>query len=150
MVKKGLTRGNELNLNSEKIMSLHVELGEVREIGQTYEGLLTIIPIIGGTFEGPLLKGIVCSGGADWNTKISDTIAHVHAKYWIETDDHAFISVENEGYINLLRKEAVIRTTPRFMCDLRGRYAFLAMDTFVGELVGGSGNSVDITIYKLI
>jgi len=139
-----------MNLNAEKVMSLHVELGEAREIGKTYEGLLTIIPIIGGTFEGPLLKGVVRAGGADWNTTISDTIAHVHAKYWIETDDHVVISVENEGFINLLRKEAVIRTTPRFMCDLRGRYAFLAMDTFVGELVGGSGNSVDITIYRLI
>ena len=138
-----------MNLNAEKVMSLHVELGEACEVGKTYEGWLTIIPIVGGTFEGPLLKGVVCAGGADWNTTISDTIAHVHAKYWIETDDHVLISVENEGFINLLRQEAVIRTTPRFMCDLRGRYAFLAMDTFAGELVGGNNNSVDITIFKL-
>ena len=136
-------------LNAEKIMSLHVELGESRIVGQTSEGLLTIIPIVGGTFEGPLLKGKVCAGGADWNTSISETLAHVHAKYCIETDDHAVISVENEGFINPQRRDAVIRTVPRFLCDLQGPYAFLARDTFVGELTGGSGNSVDITFYKM-
>ncbi len=136
-------------LNAEKVMSLHVELGEAKRVGRTPEGILTIIPIIGGTFEGPLIKGTVCLGGADWNISVSETLAHVHAKYWIETDDHIVISVENEGFINPMRNDAVIRTTPRFMCDLNSRYAFLTKDIFAGELTGGSGNSVDITIYCL-
>jgi hypothetical protein len=140
---------NKMHLDAEKVMSLNVELGDAKVVGQTIEGLLTIIPIIGGTFEGPQLEGRVCAGGADWNTIVSETIAHVHAKYWIETDDHVVISVENEGYIDQLRRDAVIRTTPRFLCDLQSRYAFLAKDTFAGELVGGNNNSVDITIFKL-
>jgi len=138
-----------MNLDAEKIMSLHVELGEARLVGRTPEGVLTIIPIVGGTFEGPLLRGRVCAGGADWNTAVSEAICHVHARYWIETDDHAVISVENEGVMNLLHRDAVIRTTPRFTCDLEGRYAFLASGTFAGELAGGEGNSVEITIYRL-
>lgn len=138
-----------MDLKSEKIMSLHVELGEAKVVGQTREGLLTIIPITGGTFEGSLLKGKVCYGGADWNTTVSETVSHVHAKYWIETDDHVIISVENEGFINPLRRDAVIRTTPRFLCDLNSPYAFLNRDTYAGELAGGDGNSVDITIYRL-
>lgn len=138
-----------MDLRAEKIMSLHVELGEPRVVGSTPEGLLTIIPIMGGSFEGPLLKGRVCSGGADWNTAISVTLAHVHAKYWIETDDHKVISVENEGFINPQRQDAVIRTTPCFTCDMKGRYAFLMHDTYVGELVGGNENSVEITFYRL-
>lgn len=138
-----------MDLQAERVMSLHVELGEVKVVGPTLEGTLTIIPIIGGTFEGPQLRGKVSNGGADWNTKVSETIAHVHAKYWIETDDHEFISVENEGFIDTMRMDGLIRTTPHFLCDLKGRYAFLAKDTFVGELAGGDGNSVDITIYKL-
>ena len=139
-----------MDLKAEKIMSLYVELGEEKVVGQTHEGLLTIIPIIGGSFEGPLLKGRVCNGGADWNTQLSEKISHVHAKYWIETDDHVIISVENEGFINLLRRDAVIRTTPRFLCDCNSPYEFITKDTFAGELVGGKGNSVDITIYKLL
>jgi hypothetical protein len=139
-----------MDLKAEKIMSLHVELGEAKVVGQTREGVLTIIPIVGGAFEGPSLKGKVCNGGADWNTMVSETISHVHAKYWIETDDHVIISVENEGFVNPLRRDAVIRTTPRFLCDLNGPYAFLTKDTFAGELVGGKGNIVDITIYRLL
>lgn len=139
-----------MNLIAEKVVSLHVELGEAKVVGRSPEGILTIIPIIGGTFEGPLLRGRVCPGGADWNIMVSETISHVHAKYWIETEDHAVISVENEGLIDRLQKDAVIRTTPRFTCDLQGQYAFLASGTFAGELVGGIENSVDITIYKLL
>lgn len=139
-----------MQLNVEKVLSLHVELGESRCVGQTHEGLLTIIPIVGGSFEGPLLRGKVCPGGADWNTAVSETIAHVHAMYWIETDDHVIISVENEGYIDATRKDAVIRTTPRFLCDCKSRYQFITKDTFAAELSGGLGNSVDITVYKLL
>ena len=138
-----------MQLSAEVIMSLHVELGEARIVGRTPEGVLTIIPITGGTFDGQLLTGWVCAGGADWNTAVSDTLSHVHAKYWIETDDGAVISVENEGDINTARKDAVICTTPRFRCDLEGKYAFLTRDTFAGELRSGTGNSVDITIYRL-
>ena len=139
-----------MKLNVEKVMSLNVELGDARIVGQTGNGLLTIIPIVGGTFEGPLLKGKVCNGGADWNTKISETLSHVHAKYWIETDDRAVISIENEGYISMVRKDAVIRTVARFMCDMHGRYSFLTKDAYAGELVGGTGNSVCITFYRLL
>jgi hypothetical protein len=138
-----------MDLRAEKIMVLHVELGEPKVVGSTPGGKLTIIPITGGTFAGPYLKGKVCSGGADWNTIISETLVHVHAKYWIETDDHAVLSVENEGFINPQRQDAVIRTTPRFTCDMKGRFAFLMQDTYAGELVGGNNNSVDITIYKI-
>ena len=139
-----------MDLKAELVMSLHVELGDEKVVGQTHQGLLTIIPIIGGTFEGPLLMGRVCNGGADWNTRVSEHVAHVHAKYWIETDDHVFISVENEGFINLLRKDTVIRTTPRFSCDLNSPYKFLTEDTYAGELVGGKHKSVNVTIYKLL
>lgn len=139
-----------MNLDAQKIMSLHVELGEPRTVGRTPEGLLTIIPIIGGTFEGESLRGRVCCGGADWNVAVSETLAHVHAKYWIQTEDQEVISVENEGWIDLSREDAVIRTTPRFTCDLQGRYAFLASGTFAGELVGGGKDCVEITFYRLV
>ena len=63
----------------EKIMSLHGKLGESRVIGQTLGGLLTIIPIVGGNFEGPTVCGRVCSGGADWST-VSNGIVLVCAR----------------------------------------------------------------------
>ena len=138
-----------MELTGEKVMSLTVTVGEAKRVGATPEGELTIIPITGGSFEGPGIKGKVCPGGADWSTKISGEIAHVFAKYWIETDDGEVISIENEGYINLKREDAQIRTTPKFLCDSGGKYAFLAMDTYAGELKGISKDCVEVTIYRI-
>jgi len=136
-------------LESDPVLSLHVEVGEPIPVGTTCAGRLVIIPITGGTFEGEHLRGRVLTGGADWNTQLANGVAHVHARYWIETDDGAIISIENEGYYNQDRADAVIRTTPRFTCDINGKYAFLTRDVFAADLKPGTKNAVDIQVYRL-
>lgn len=138
-----------MQLDSELIFKLHVEISEPKLVGETGAGKLMIIPITGGSFEGKLLRGRVLPGGADWNTQLAGGSAHVHARYWIETDDGAIIAVENEGVLNRDRTDAVIRTTPRFTCDVNGKYAFLARDVYAAELNSGGKNAVDILIYRL-
>lgn len=138
-----------MDLQAEKLLTLHVELGEPRVVGEVPEGRLTIIPITGGVFEGPGLRGRVCAGGADWNTAFSDTLCHVCARYWLETDGGEVISVLNEGWLDGGTGGAVIRTTPRFRCGLKERCAFLNAGTYAGELRGSGERSVDIVIWKL-
>ena len=138
-----------MTLEAELIFTLHVEVGEPKPVGETGAGRLVIIPITGGTFEGEQLRGRVLPGGADWSTQLPDGVAHVHARYWIETDDGAIISVENEGFYNQNRADAVIRTTPRFACDINGKYAFLTRDVYAAELCSGGENAVDIRVYRL-
>lgn len=138
-----------MQLESELVFTLHVEVGEPKLVGETGAGKLTIIPITGGSFAGELLSGVVLPGGADWSTQLSGGAAHVHARYWIETDDGAIIAVENEGFYNQNRKDAVIRTTPRFGCDVNGKYAFLTRDVYAAELNSGGINAVDIRVYRL-
>ncbi|MEX1377267.1 MAG: DUF3237 domain-containing protein [Eubacteriales bacterium] len=138
-----------MKLIGEKVLTLTVTVDEPKRVGKTPEGELMIIPITGGKFEGKDLKGKVCPGGADWNTKIDDETAHAFAKYWIETNDGEIISIQNEGIINLKREDAVISTTPKFQCDLNGKYAFLATDTYVGELKAIAKDCVEITVYKM-
>lgn len=48
----------------EFVVQLHVTLGQVYSVGKTTHGTRTIIPITGGTFEGPNIKGEVLPGGA--------------------------------------------------------------------------------------
>jgi hypothetical protein len=36
------------------------------EFGHVAPGRRRVIPILGGTFEGPAVRGIVVPGGADW------------------------------------------------------------------------------------
>ena len=50
----------------EFALQLKVTLGEAFSIENTQHGRRTVIPITGGTFEGPLLKGTIVNGGADY------------------------------------------------------------------------------------
>jgi hypothetical protein len=140
-----------MELNAELIMRLHVTISEPLIVGKTLRGTLAIIPITGGTFEGPHIRGRVCLGGADWNTRISDSFSHVFAKYWLQTDDGEYMSIENEGLIdNTKALETVIKTNPRFEVNGKGKYKFLESGVYTGELTGGKiPGSVDITIYKM-
>jgi hypothetical protein len=146
-----MAAGNaDMALDATEVLRLHVEIGEPKRIGDTGAGLLTILPIIGGSFSGDGVCGRVLPGGADWNTRLGGGVSHVLARYWIETDDGVVISVENEGYYNETCRDAVIRTTPRFRCDVNGAYAFLTKDVFAAELNGAGDNAVNIVVYKLL
>ena len=49
----------------EYVVRLHVTLDPAFSVGNTGKGARTVIPITGGTFEGPGLKGEVLPGGAE-------------------------------------------------------------------------------------
>lgn len=138
-----------MNLAAQPIMTLYVTVSGPILVGETGRGKLAIIPITGGHFEGSGFRGKVCPGGADWNTRISAQLHHVLARYWLETDDGHFIAVENEGFVDNTKPDAIIKTTPRFLTDGNGKYAFLMKGTYVGELAGAGENAVRISVYRL-
>jgi hypothetical protein len=74
-----------------------VELGTVMELGQVPRGRRRIIPIVGGSFEGPGLKGKVLNNGADWQIVRSDGFADLDTRYALETDKGQIIYVQNAG-----------------------------------------------------
>lgn len=57
--------------------------------GLNSRGRRRIIPITGGTFDGPELKGQVLAGGADFQIVVSDTCADLDARYIIALHDPA-------------------------------------------------------------
>jgi Protein of unknown function (DUF3237) len=75
-----------------------VTLGVAQELGTTPHGRRRIIPITGGTFEGPAIKGTVEAGGADWQIIRADNVAELDAQYTLKTDDGVFIYIKNKGY----------------------------------------------------
>jgi hypothetical protein len=164
-----------MKLEAELVLELEVELGQTQEVGDTPKGLLRLIPITGGTFSGPNIKGNILSGGYDWNTTRHDQTAHAFAKYALQTDDGVVISVENEGILpsepqlsptsqsnqtSQFSQSSVIKTTTRFEVT-DGKYDWLRSGVFVGSLEAGAGTSaseseseteiptVCIKIYKL-
>jgi len=57
-----------------------------------------IIDIIGGTIEGPNLKGRIVPGGADWQLiRGGDGFTDIDARYTLETDSGDLIYVTNIG-----------------------------------------------------
>ena len=73
-------------------------LDKLQDLGNTPHGHRRIIPITGGSFEGPAIKGTVVPGGADWQIIRADNVAELNAQYTLKTDDGALIYITNKGY----------------------------------------------------
>lgn len=129
------------------VMEVLVEIEPALEVGQTPLGLRRVIPIAGGSFEGPNIRGIVLSGGADWNLRRSDGVAEVWARYTLQTDDGALIMVTNAGLGRgeHFTPERYARTVPSFEVA-PGPYDWLARSIFVGTLERRQDGVVGVTL----
>jgi hypothetical protein len=130
-----------------------VALAAAMPVGKTAYGERNIIPITGGTFAGPDIKGTIIPGGWDWQLRRADGCLDVKADYMLRTDDGVIINVMNTGVICRLAdgKAVPIRTHPRFEAPL-GKYAWLGQTAFIGTLepmTGADGKpAVRIRFYK--
>jgi hypothetical protein len=66
-------------------------------VGDVPEGARRVVPISGGTFAGPRLRGTLVPGGADWQYLRHDGVTIVEAQYLLRTDDGVIIQVINHG-----------------------------------------------------
>jgi Protein of unknown function (DUF3237) len=122
-----------MNIKTEFIMELFVEVGEPLEIGHTPYGERKVVPITGGTFSGPNISGEVLPGGADWNVLRPDGVKEIWARYSLKTDDGVLISLINEGLLHGTYEDGnrYAITTPKFeVCSQK--YNWLNRTVFVG------------------
>jgi hypothetical protein len=124
--------------------------------GKTPYGSRNIIPITGGTFEGPGIKGAIVPGGWDWQLVRADGCVDVHADYMIKTDDGVIIHVVNDGALCMPKPgepAKPVRTTPRFEAPL-GKYEWLGQTAFIGTLAVAKGPkgepAVRLRFYKAV
>lgn len=119
----------------EFALQLRVTLGEAFSIENTQHGRRTVIPITGGTFEGPLLKGTIINGGADYQLN-AENRTELEAIYCIKTDDGVYIHVRNRGII-ANGKDAngnptfYFKAAPQFEAPADSRYGWLNNALFV-------------------
>jgi hypothetical protein len=85
-------------LSDKPIFVISSPLGDIQKLGNTPYGGRRIINILGGTVDGPRLKGKILPGGADWQIARADGVVHLTARYTAETDDGAKILIDAEGY----------------------------------------------------
>jgi hypothetical protein len=120
----------------EFAMQLKVTLGETFGIDNTQHGRRTVIPITGGTFEGPLLKGTIINGGADYQLNGADGRTELEAIYCIKTDDGIYIHVRNRGII-ANGKDAdgkptfYFKAAPQFEAPADSKYGWLNNALFI-------------------
>jgi hypothetical protein len=130
-----------------------VKLGEVIQVGETARGVRRIIPIVGGTFEGPDMKGEILPMGWDWQLDRKDGCTEIIADYFLKTDDGVVINVVNSGALCRPSADGAPvppRTSPVFEAPL-GKYDWLSKGGYIGTLGFDptvEGPAVIITIYK--
>jgi Protein of unknown function (DUF3237) len=165
----GMAMGkNRIHLQNDELPKLEfaftatITLGAIQEVGNTAHGRRRIIPITGGIFEGPAIKGTVEPGGADWQIIRADNVAELDAQYTLKTEDGVFIYIVNKGYRHgaaevlqrLAKGETVspkdyyFRTTPVFETasekyDYLNKYIYIASGERKKE-------SVIIHFYKVL
>jgi len=83
----------------EFAFEVRVEVADPLVVGELPTGQTRrIIDILGGTAEGPDLRGRIIRGGADWQLiRSEDGFTDIDARYAIETDDGHLIYVTNVG-----------------------------------------------------
>ena len=87
-------------VKTEFLYSVTFRVGEMQDIGNTFRGHRNIIKSIGGTFEGPKLKGEMLPGGGDWFLIRPDGIAEGDVRDTYKTDDGHLFYVYYRAIIN--------------------------------------------------
>lgn len=140
----------------EFVVELKVKCEGAYQVGQTSHGNRFVIPIVGGTFEGPKMKGTILPGGADY--QLQDN-AHgrteLEAIYSIKTDDGVNIHIRNRGLI-CTGKDAngnpqfYFRTAPQFEAPMDSKYAWLNNAIFVCQpSMGGENGLICLKVWMV-
>jgi hypothetical protein len=80
------------------VYRLEAVLGEPLDFGEVSQGHRRIVPQIGGSFEGPDVKGKLLPGAsADWQIVLPDGTVLGNIRYTLQTDDGALLYVQSRG-----------------------------------------------------
>jgi hypothetical protein len=139
-------------LQTEFVFEALVECAGALDLGAGPLGARKLIPIVGGTFEGPRIKGKVLPGGGDWQLVRADGVLEVDARYTIQTDDGAMVSVRNQGIVVTAGTERYVRSAPSFEAPAGSAHDWLNKAIFVGTI--GVANRaplvVRISVFKVV
>jgi hypothetical protein len=145
----------------EFVCELTVNVGKPQQVGETGTGTRKIIPLLGGTFKGPNMHGIILPGGADWQLIRKDGVAEVDARYTLQTDDSVLIYISNKG-IRVASEEVLkklangevvnpdtyyFRTIPVFE-TAKGKYDWLMKAVFIAKGIRNPDNVI-IQVWKV-
>jgi len=138
---------------TEFVYEAIVDLSPSLALGASPFGDRFMVPIVGGSFEGPGLRGTVMAGGADRQLLRRDGAKNLDAVYELRTDDGVVISVRNSVLSRPPKNNA-----PRYVFSTlqivapEGKYGWLNDFVYVGTLdsLRPEREAVAIRVYKLV
>ena len=146
----------------EHLADISVKVDRPVEVGDTGAGIRRLIPILGGTVEGPRLRGRVLPGGADFQLVRSATVAELDARYALELDDGRRVYVVNralrrasaEDVVKLVRGEAVDPARVYFRCTPSFEVADESLRWLADSVFVGTGarfpDSVELSFFRVL
>jgi hypothetical protein len=155
LVVNGQTEPPKNTPQLEFALQLKVTLGDTYSCGETQHGRRTVIPITGGTFEGPHIKGTIINGGADYQLANADGRTELEAIYSIKTDDGIYIHVRNRGIISSAKDENgnpsfYFKAAPQFEAPSNSKYAWMNNALFVcAPEFGGDFKGIVLNVWKV-
>jgi uncharacterized protein DUF3237 len=100
-------------LKSELLMDIAFDVAPPQNLGSR-----SIVPVTGGTFSGPKLKGTALPGGSDAILRRADGASILNVRAILKTDDAQLIYMTYDGIIYAppggKPSDLYFRTTPRF------------------------------------
>ena len=127
-------------------------------VGESKYGTRRVIPITGGTFEDPKIKGVVLPKGEDWQLVRPDGDTELNARYLLKTDDGVVIQVINKVLMHVPKSGEEGEPYTRYVIDLEApvdsKYSYLNHAIYIGTLnmfmTPGKEPSVVIGVYKVL
>ena len=131
----------------EYLGTLTADIGTRAVLENGPQGTRTIVPVVGGRFEGPRLKATVQGPAGDWITNRADGTYRLDVRLTLKSDDGALILVAYNGIGQTTATGASLRTAPLFETG-DSRYTWLTrlQAVGIGERVG---TTVKYDIYAL-
>jgi Protein of unknown function (DUF3237) len=127
----------------EYFCELKVQVDAALIVGETAHGTRRIIPIIGGTVNGPAIKGEIIGGGADWQVLRKDGVMELEAHYQFKTNDGVIIYIKNTG-LRVATPEVAAKLSKGEKVDA-SQYYFRAVPKF--EAPAGKYGWINDTIF---
>ncbi len=137
------------------------EVDAIVSLGPGPHGERRVVPLGGGSVEGPELNGRVVEGGADWQIARVDGVLDIAAHYVLRLDDGALVEVQSNGLRHgppevmarlaagepVRPDEYVFRTVMRFTT---GHPAWLHLNKVIAIAVGQrEARRVILDVYRL-
>lgn len=118
----------------EFVMEIIADIAPGENLGKGPLGGRAIVPILGGTFAGPKLRGKVRPGGADRQLIRADGVRQLSAQYELETDDGAVIGVVNKVLVENFPDGTRYAFSNVEMTAPEGPHGWINHAVFVGTL----------------